>query len=135
MKGYLLDTNHISNAISPGSALMARLGIAAKRGQRMGICVPVLCELESGIRGLVRPEEHRRGLDKFLAHARIWPLDRMTAAMYGALYQDLRRRGRALSQVDLMIAALAHQMDLTVLSSDRDFAAVSGLSVENWLER
>ncbi len=33
-----------------------------------------------------------------------------------------------------MIAALARQMDLTVLSSDRDFAAVSGLSVENWLE-
>jgi predicted nucleic acid-binding protein len=33
----------------------------------------------------------------------------------------------------MMIAALARQMKLTVVTSDRDFAALSDLPTENWL--
>jgi predicted nucleic acid-binding protein len=33
----------------------------------------------------------------------------------------------------MMIAALARSIDATLLTSDRDFEAVSGLRAENWL--
>ena len=52
---------------------------------------------------------------------------------YGEIYVDLRRRGRVLSQVDMMIAALARQMGLTLLTADRDFEALPDLRIENWL--
>jgi predicted nucleic acid-binding protein len=45
------------------------------------------------------------------------------------------RRGARLGTcvVDIMIAALAQEMGLTILTSDQDFAALPGISVENWL--
>jgi predicted nucleic acid-binding protein len=38
-----------------------------------------------------------------------------------------------LSQFDLLIAALARQHKLVLLTADKDFKAVSRLTVENWL--
>jgi len=73
-------------------------------GAKIGTCVPVLCELEVGIQ---RRERSRRILHQVLRHVRIWPIDAETAKHYGAIYAELMRRGRALSQVDMMLAALA----------------------------
>jgi tRNA(fMet)-specific endonuclease VapC len=56
-----------------------------------------------------------------------------TARLYGAVYVELRRLGRALSQVDMVLAALARQHKLTVLTTDRDFEALEDLRVENWV--
>jgi predicted nucleic acid-binding protein len=50
---------------------------------------------------------------------------------YGELYRDLRARGRVLSQVDIMLAALARSMDLIVVTSDHDVEALPDLRFEN----
>lgn len=34
--------------------------------------------------------------------------------------------------VDIMIASLARQMNLTVLTTDRDFEAIPDIQVEDW---
>jgi tRNA(fMet)-specific endonuclease VapC len=62
----------------------------------------------------------------------VWPLDTETTRLYGAVYIELRRGGRALSQVDMMLAALARQHKLVVLTTDRDFEALPDLTIENW---
>ncbi len=49
--------------------------------------------------------------------------------VYGSIFHELRTAGR----VDMMMAAQARFMDLTILSADRDFEAVAGVGVENWL--
>jgi len=64
---------------------------------------------------------------------RIWPLNLATARLYGEIHFDLKRRGKVLSQVDMMLAALARQMNPRVVTSDQDFAALSDIQVENWL--
>lgn len=94
--------------------------------------MPVLCEIEAGVQQVNRPEEYRRNLDRLLRQVRIWPIDSTTARLYGAIYHDLKGRGRVLSQVDMMLAALARQMQLTLVTSDRDFAAFPDLTKENW---
>jgi len=48
-------------------------------------------------------------------------------------FHELRSRGRVLSQVEMMLAALARVMDLTLVTADRDFEALSDLRTENWL--
>ncbi|MGZ3486442.1 MAG: type II toxin-antitoxin system VapC family toxin [Isosphaeraceae bacterium] len=53
---------------------------------------------------------------------------------YAEIYHDLRARGRVLSQVDMLLAALARSMNATLLTSDRDFEALPELRVENWLK-
>jgi len=88
--------------------------------------------LEAGIQQTPNPEDNRRRLMQLLRQIRLWPLDADTTRFYGAVYLDLRRQGRALSQVDMMLAALARQYNLTILTTDRDFEALTDLRVENW---
>jgi len=52
---------------------------------------------------------------------------------FANLFQELRSAGQMLAQFDLLIAAIARQNNLTLLSADGDFEPVKGLRVENWL--
>ena len=131
--GYLLDTNHVSRAVTPKSPVLQRITELRQRGIKVGTCVPVLCEIEAGIQQVNQPEAYRLNLERLLRQIRVWPIDRSTARAYGVIHQDLKRRGRVLSQVDMMLAALARQMSLTVATSDQDFAALPDVSTENWL--
>lgn len=133
MARYLLDTNHISAAIRPVSKLRERIYHEQRKGHRFGTCVPVIAELEAGIYSSQHASDYHRDLGKLLKTVRLWPLDVPTARLYGQIHLDLRRRGRVLSQVDMILAALAGQMNLTMLTTDRDFEALPDLRTENWL--
>ncbi len=102
-------------------------------GVKVGICVPVLCEIEAGIQQVNQPDAYRVSLQRLLQQVRIWPLDQSTARSYGEIHRDLKQRGRVLSQVDMILAALARQMKLTLVTSDHDFAALPDVPTENWL--
>ena len=71
-------------------------------------------------------------LNHLLLQLRLWPLDLKTTQLYGDAFIELRRRGRVLSQVDIMVAALARQLKLTILTTDTDFDALPDLRTEDW---
>jgi len=121
---YLLDTNHVGMAVDGASVVGRRIFEARLAGVRLGTCLPVLCEIEAGMRQVRHKVKYRRDLNHLLRQLRLWAVDLKTARIYGDVYMDLRRRGRVLSQVDMMVAALARQMKLTVLTTDRDFEAL-----------
>ena len=51
----------------------------------------------------------------------------------GIMDHELRRAGRAMSVVDMQVAAIAFALgNCTVVTKDGDLSAVSGLRVENW---
>lgn len=132
MDGYLLDTNHVGLAVNRASSMGRRIFQARLAGVRLGTCVPVLCEIEAGLRQVQHKVKYRRDLTHLLLQLRLWPIDLKTARIYGDLYMQLRRAGRVLSQVDIMVAALARQMKLTVLTTDRDFEALADIATEDW---
>ena len=132
MPDYLLDCNHLSAALRKVSPVRERIQLGRSAGERFISCHPVLCELEVGIQRTSKPDENRRRLTQLLGHVRLWSLDNETTRIYGAIYLELRRKGRVLSQVDIMLAALARQHKLALLTTDRDFEALSDLRVENW---
>jgi tRNA(fMet)-specific endonuclease VapC len=133
MTRYLLDTNHVSEAIRRVSRLRERIRLRARQGDIFGTCSPVLCELEVGIQQTGNPPAARRRLAVLLRTVRVWPVEADIAQLYGAFYLELQRKGRALSQIDIMLAALARQMDLTLLTTDRDFEALPDVRTETWL--
>lgn len=134
MANYLLDCNHLSVAIRVISPLRERLRRERQVGNRFIACHPALCELEAGIEQTAAPEEYRDRLRQVLGQIKIWPLDFETTRIYGKLFVELRRKGRVLSQVDLILASLARQYKLKLLTSDRDFEALPDLRVENWID-
>ena len=132
MKGYLLNTNQLSIGVRARSPVSVRLEEVRPRGVRVGTCVPALCELEVGIHQVHDPIGYRPTLHVLLRRLRIWPITLQTSELYGDIYNDLRRRGRALSQVDMMPAALCRELDLVLVTTDKDFAALPWLRTENW---
>jgi hypothetical protein len=49
MARYLLDTNHLGAALDDVSIIRDRLYRSHQSGHRFGTCIPVLCELETGL--------------------------------------------------------------------------------------
>ncbi len=133
MTGYVLDTNHLGAVLDDDSNVYQRIVAARREGWRVGCCPPVLCELAVGIEQTARREANWKALRVFLKQIRMWPIDLPTAQIYGQIYQELRAKGRVLSQVDMMVAALARRMKLTVLTTDRDFEAIQDIKTENWI--
>src|SRR5438552_18706899 len=121
MSGRLLDTNHVGLAARHKSRMVTRIRTELRRGVRVGTCIPVLCEIEVGARRVADPIKYRDSVQELLQYVRLWPLTEITARLYGEIAGDLRRRGRILSQVDMMLAALCHEMDLTLVTTDNDF--------------
>jgi predicted nucleic acid-binding protein len=132
MPDYLLDCNHLSAVLRKVSRVRERIHRERRAGHRFISCYPVLCELEVGIQQTAKREENRRRLTQLLRHVRLWPLDAETTRFYGEVYHDLRGQGSVLSQVDMVLTAVARQHKLTVLTTDQDFAALKDLHVENW---
>jgi predicted nucleic acid-binding protein len=133
MRGYLLDTNHLSHAIRVVSPLRDRLRQARRQGFRLITCWPVLCELQEGIVFTANPGQYRRTLNALMTEVRIWPLDWNLVEQYGSCAKLARQRGRVLSTTDIILAAFAWKESAVLLTSDQDFEAFPEIKTENWL--
>lgn len=134
MAGFLLDTNHLGEALRPVSRVRDQIGQLHLAGIRVGTCVPVLCELHAGLLADDRGDKYRRALDRLLGRVRVWPLDNDLARLYGQVFQEARKLGRVLSHVDMILFALARQRGVTLATTDRDFEPFANLKTENWLK-
>lgn len=133
VKRYLLDSNALTALINKREPVTQRAREARGRGCRVGTCEPVVAEMLSGIEGSTSRETNLIRLNRGLKRLACWPLDRRASEAYGRLAADLRRRGRPMQVVDMMLGAIAISLgNCTVVTTDSDLSAVPGLSVENW---
>lgn len=130
---YLLDTGIAQDFITNRRGVRERADAARQRGGRLGICVPVLGELWSGVEGSSSRDRNADHLREGLKRLVVWPYTREAAAEFGRLFSELRRIGRPMQQIDIQIAAIARTLgNCTVVTTDSDLSAVPGLVVENW---
>jgi predicted nucleic acid-binding protein len=133
MTRYLLDTNHLGEAIGRVSIVRDRIQQLHRQGSIFGTCVPVVCELLVGVVMRKDAARARTRLDGLLRVIRLWPIDLSIADRYAEAYHELLSAGRALSQVDIIVAALARHLKATLLTTDKDFQALADIQTENWL--
>jgi predicted nucleic acid-binding protein len=131
LSGYLLDTNQLSIGVRLDSAVAISIAQHRRNGHRIGTCVPALCELEVGIQQVHDPVGYRPTLDVLLRHLK-FGRSPCKPRICTEIYRDLRRRGRAMSQVDMMLAALCRELDLVLVTTVKDFAALPWLKREDW---
>jgi tRNA(fMet)-specific endonuclease VapC len=130
---YLLDTGIAADYINRRAGVYARARQALSGGARLGLGAPVLGELWDGVFYSATRGFNEELLKRHLGHFAIWPFDQVAAVAYGHLAADLRKRGRAMQQIDIQTAAIALTLtDCIVVSKDADLQDVPGLTVENW---
>ena len=102
-------------------------------GEPGGIGIPDLAELVYGIEQSTSRDRNMQRLRTTLPAWKVWPFDDKAAFEYGRLAAELKRIGRPMQQVDIMIAAITFSLgNCSVVTADTDLAAVPGLTVENW---
>ena len=130
---YLLDTNVVSHIMQGrDTQLLSRL--AKLPVGQVAISSVTLAEIEYGIQRRGSPTQLRNALTQVMLHMDVLPWDALAATCYGELCSSLETQGINLSDFDMMIAAHAVAVDITLVSRDKAFAQVPAerLSLEIW---
>ncbi len=121
---YMLDTNVVSHIMQGRDAeLLVRL-TQLSVGQAVMSSV-TLAELEYGLQRKGQPARLRNALAQVLLRMDVLPWDEAVATCYGKLCATLEAQGINLSDFDMMIAAHAVALEVTLVSRDKAFAQVS----------
>jgi len=120
---YMLDTKVVSHIMQGRDAeLLARL-TKMPVGQVV-ISSITLAELEYGLHRKGQPVRLKNALTQVLLRMDVLPWDERVATCYGEFCSTLEARGINLSDFDMMIAAHAVALDVTLVSRDKAFAQV-----------
>ena len=129
---YLLDTNIVSDLIrDPGGRVARRIGDV---GESL-VCTSIIVAAELRY-GATRKASARltAQLEAVLGAIEVLPLEARVDAAYGVIRAGLEKKGQPIGANDLLIAAHASALGLTVVTdNEREFLRVDNLRVENWL--
>lgn len=131
----VLDTNTFIASLNGDTRVLRRLD--ALHPEDVILCAPVLAELAYGACCSEREAENLGKLEELLTRTRFQEFSLGAAFRFGELKANVRRRGRIKDDFDLAIAAIALDLEAVLVSADTDFhdGAITGIRVENWLER
>ncbi|NJL28424.1 MAG: type II toxin-antitoxin system VapC family toxin [Thermoanaerobaculia bacterium] len=129
---YLLDTNSLSDLMrNPRGSVAERLVEVGEAA----VCTSlvVASELRYGAAKKGSPQLAER-VDQLLAGLEVLPLELGADHHYAEIRAHLRRAGLPIGPNDLLIAAHALALSLTLVTANvGEFSRVPGLKIENWL--
>lgn len=130
---YLLDTNIVSELIKNPRGALAETMLASERDRFCCTSIIVACELRYGAAKKQSPKLCSN-VEQMLDSLQVLPLDNSVDEVYAQIRTDLEQRGLPIGHNDLLIAAHALSLGLTVVTAnEREFSRVDQLNVENWL--
>lgn len=125
MNGNLLDTNVIIRILNGDEHLFKELSSF----NNFCTSVIVLGELLYGATKSARSEQNKQNAKAFCSNFPILEVDERVSEAYGAIKKDLLAHGNVMPENDMWIVATAIANDVTVISQDKHFEHIQGLSV------
>jgi tRNA(fMet)-specific endonuclease VapC len=129
---FLLDTNIVSDLVRNPSGRIA--GRIAQIGEAL-VCTSIVVAAELRYGAAKRSSQRlTTQLEAVLGALDVLPFEAPADAVYGDLRASLERTGRLIGPNDLLIAAQAIALGLTIVTdNEREFSRVRRLPIENWL--
>jgi tRNA(fMet)-specific endonuclease VapC len=134
MPSYMLDTDISSYIMNRTSANAVERLEAVSVGD---VCISAITrsELEFGVEVSPRRVKDQRALAIFLRHIEVLDYPTEAALHYAQIRALLKTRGTPIGANDLLIAAHARYLGLTLATNNtREYGRVPGLKIENWTE-
>ena len=100
-----------------------------------GISFITHAELQYGVEKSKNKNINQAALDEFLLPLTILPLHgKRLVTCYGEIRTSLESNGQTIGPLDMLIAAHALSLDLTIISNNiREFSRIPNLKCENWI--
>lgn len=128
---YILDTNIVSYLLK-GQVPALRLRFDRAAAETIAVSTITEAEVFYGLALKPGAIRLRFAAEAFFASVACLAWDSTVARRYAALRAEQERKGRPLSTEDLMIAAHALSLGLTLVTNDSAFSFVDGLKSEDW---
>ena len=130
---YLLDTNILIAAMKGVENVRAKLAVTPLSGLLLSPIV--LGELQLGVEKSQHRQKNAARLASLVEGMPLAMLDAQTSLHYGSIRAELERIGKPIGANDYWIAAQGRAHGAVVVTDNTgEFARVSGLVVENWLD-
>lgn len=134
MVRYLLDTNTASYAIK-GNVPRVRERLLTVPMSEVGISVITEAELRFGVARLPAAIRLKGLVEEFLLRVEVLPWNSAAAHRYADIRAALERSGKPMGNMDMLIAAHALAVEAALVTHDRVFRRVKGLTLEDWTKR
>lgn len=130
---YLLDTDICIYIIKKNPPSLAKKFQKLRPGD-VAISSVTLAELQYGVAKSQYHEKNQAALNEFTLPLEIVPFDEHAAILYGVLRNQLEKNGMPIGPLDLLIAAHAKSLEMTLVTNNvKEFSRVEKLVVENWV--
>jgi tRNA(fMet)-specific endonuclease VapC len=129
---HLLDTDSVSDLVlRPQGSVAAEI---RRRGEA-SVCTSIIVAAELRLGAAKRASPRLTGqVEAVLSALEVLPLEPPADERYALLRDHLERQGAPIGPNDMLIAAHALSLGLSVVTGNlREFSRVPGLVVENWL--
>lgn len=131
---YLLDTNICIYIIKRKPLEVLQKFNTCHLGE-IGVSSITVAELQYGVQKSLHPAQNHDALEQFLIPLAIADFDEQAALIYGRIRAILEAQGTPIGSLDLLIAAQALSLDLTLVTNNtREFFRIPDLRVANWAE-
>lgn len=131
IRTLMLDTNMISHIVKQQES--AFKNFVANSASEINISVISYGEISFGLEKRPEAVALNRLMREFLSQIDILPWTSSVAVVYGSLRSRLESRGISTGDLDLLIAAHAIHAGAILVTADKAFSRIDGLSTENWL--
>ena len=131
---YLLDTNICIYIINEKPKKVLRK-FEQYPVHEFGISSITHAELQYGVEKSKNKNTNKDALDEFLLPLTILPFHgEKLVTCYGEIRALLESKGKTIGPLDMLIAAHALSLDLTIISSNiKEFSRIPNLKCENWI--
>ena len=132
MTRYMLDTNTVSHLLKKHPAVARRVVAVPITS----LCISAITQGELLFGLAKRPDATALhvAVREFLRRVDVLPWEAATSEVYGPARAATQREGRVLAPMDLLIGSHALSIDAVLVTNDRAFSRLPGLSIEDWTE-
>ena len=132
MKRSLIDTDILSMFFRGSRNVKANFATYLSEYDEISFSIVSYYEIISGLK---HRDAHRQ-MDSFIEFSslnNILPLTIESTTKSAEIYADLRKKGTPVDDIDLLIAGIALENNLVVVTNNvNHFDRIDGLTVENW---
>ncbi len=129
---YLLDTNIISAVLNRNKAIEKKLEETAVDSP---ICFSMITyyEIRRGLLAVHATRKMRHFNELCEEFSAVLLDDLEIADQASQIFVNLKKQGELIQDADILIAATALVHNMIMVSDDKHFRRIAGLTVENWL--
>jgi tRNA(fMet)-specific endonuclease VapC len=128
----IVDTDILSFYFKGDQKVIERFKEYLKAFDQINLSIVTYYETIAGLK-YKKAERQILDLEEFVSNNTIINISEESARLSGDIYADLRQRGITIGTSDILIAGIALENGLTLITNnERHFEPIQGLRIENW---